>query len=158
MAAFDIVVSGGARATALQGFGFVVSTGTGAAFGNVPWNTSTALREANNWLPRADHSIGTCPKCKTRIPPDPLWYRYFKELSERMGGIQGQTIPQVATAVGQTQLQVVATTSAITDLTAYARSIDETASALAQVAVDNALTGAETVPLPSDPPDSTIEP
>lgn len=158
MATFDITVSGGANAAVVQGFGFVVSTGVGAAFGNVPWNTSSARREKNNWLPRADHAIGTCPKCKTRIPPDPTWYRYFSELSERMGGIQGQTIPQVVTTVTQTQSQVVATTAAVTDLGAYTRSIGATATALRQVAVDNALSGASTVPAPSDPPAGTIEP
>lgn len=134
------------------------SIGLGFATGSVPWNTSTATREKNNWLPRADHAIGTCPSCKTRIPPDPVWYRYFSELSERMGGIQGQTIPQVVTTVTQTQAQTLAVSSGYTEVVSYARSIAATAEALKQVVVDNALAGAETVPLPSDPPDSTIEP
>lgn len=154
MATFDITVSGGANATVVQGFGFVVSTGVGAAFGNVPWNTSSARREKVPWLPPAH-----VPVVQQNGLMNPAWYRALHEVFEnRLGGVQGATVTQVQTTVTQTQSQVVATTAAVTDLGAYTRSIDATATALRQVAVDNALSGASTVPAPSDPPAGTIEP
>lgn len=152
MASATIEVFGGASVTAPQGFNIVVSVGAGVAAGATNWSVSGETRAKNNWLPRADHAIGTCPKCRTPIPADPVYYRWFSEVSARLGGINGQTIPQVVTTVQQTQAVVVDTTATLTETIAYARSIDATASALAQVATDNGLSGSGTVPEPSDPP------
>lgn len=153
MATATVTVSGGASLATQWARTAVVSIGPGVAIGRVNWNSSTESRASNNWLPRADHGIGSCPSCKTRIRLDPLWFSFFKEIAEnRLGGVQGATIPAVQTTVQQTQAVVVDTTATLTETIAYARSIDATATALTQVAIDNGQAGATTVPETSDPP------
>jgi hypothetical protein len=135
------------------------SAGVGLALGSVPWNTSNVKRKDVDWLPKPTHPIGKCPSCKTQIPIDTLWYRFLREIAEnKLGGSQGQSVAQVATTVTQTQTLVTAATGKVAETIAYARSIDDRASALVQVATDNALAGTSSVPPPSTPPSGTIEP
>jgi hypothetical protein len=133
----------------------VISCGVGLATGSVPWNTSTARRAKVHWLPAA-----TVPFLNADgRTVSPVWYRAFVELFEtRMGGVQGQSVAQVATTVTQTQQQVVAATNKVVETIAYTRSVDARASALKQVASDNGLSGADSVPPPSNPPSGTVEP
>lgn len=153
MATVSVVISGGGSVSAAVGYTAACASGAGVAVGSVSWNTSTARRKGLDWLPRPDHPISTCPHCKTKLRLDPLWYGFIKEMSEnRLGGAQGVTLPAVVTTVQQTQATVVDTTATLAETIAYARSIDATATALAQVAVDNGQTGATTVPEPADPP------
>lgn len=130
------------------------SIGFGLALGSVPWNTSEATRKPASWLPGA-HVKFLDENGRVARP----WYLFLQEIAEaRLGGIHGTPLPTVVTTVTQTQTQVVAASSAITETIAYARSIDATATALAQVATDNALTGAESIPPTAEPPTGTVVP
>jgi hypothetical protein len=130
------------------------SAGVGLALGSVPWNTSNAKRQKVPWLPNANVKFLNPDGTVSRT-----WYLALHELFEnRMGGVQGQSVAQVATTVTQTQTLVTAATGKVAETIAYARSIDDRASALVQVATDNALTGTSSVPPPSTPPSGTIEP
>lgn len=128
------------------------STGVGLALGSVPWNTSNASRQKVPWLPPATVKFLNPDGTVTRT-----WYLALHELFEnRMGGVQGQSVAQVATTVTQTKAQVTAATSKVVETIAYARSIDSRASALVQVATDNALTGTSSVPPASTPPSTNV--
>lgn len=155
MATATVTISGGGGVSAAFGRGAVVSIGPGAAIGSVPWNTSEATRSKVHWLPAANVPfLNTDGKTVSRP-----WYLFLQEMAEtRMGGITGTPLPAVQVAVQQTQTQVVATTSAITETIAYARSIDAATTAITQVARDNALTGAGSIPPTSDPPAGTVVP
>jgi uncharacterized protein (DUF2252 family) len=132
----------------------VFSVGLGLGIGSVPWNTSNARRSKVPWLPAAH-----VPVVQSNGLMHPAWYRAMVELFEhRMGGVQGQSVAQVATTVTQTQQQVVAATNKVVETIAYARSVDARASALKQVASDNGLSGTDSVPPPSNPPGGTVEP
>lgn len=155
MATATVAIYGGGSVSAPVGRTAVVSIGPGAAIGNVAWNTSTATRAKVNWLPPANVPFLNTDGRTVSRP----WYLFFQEIAEtRMGGVHGQTVPQVAVSVTQTQTQVVAATSTLVETIAYARSIDATATALAQVASDNSLSGAESVPRTADPPSGSVIP
>lgn len=148
MATATVTVSGGASVSTQWARTAVVSIGPGVAIGRVDWNTSTESRNKVPWLPPAH-----VPVVQANGLMNPAWYRALHEVFEnRLGGVQGATLPAVQTTVQQTQAVVVDTTSTLTETIAYARSIDATATALKQVATDNALTGATTVPETSVPP------
>lgn len=111
-----------------------------------------------NWLPRADEVL-VDPKSGK---PTRRFYQFLREISEvRLGGITGQTVPQVATAAttATTTATAAATTaaSAVTyseELAVYAGEVRAQSEALRVVAIDNALTGAGDVPPdPGDPPE-----
>lgn len=82
------------------------------------------------------------------------------ELAEnRMGGVNGTTLPAIQTVSSLTQAQVLQTTQSVAETIAYARGVGETAAALAEVARDNALSGSGSVPaVPEPPPPPYYEP
>lgn len=152
MATATVTISGGGRVAANRSAAVVMSVGAGVGIGSVAWGGASAIREQVPWLPSANVRVVN-PSSGLM---EPVWYRFFKELAEnRLGGKNGRTLPQVVTTVEQTQTQVVATSAQLTETIAYARSVDETATVLRQVAIDNALSGAGTVPEPSEPPPGT---
>lgn len=86
--------------------------------------------------------------------PTPRLFQLLHEICEnRLGGVNGQTIPSVATSVVETQAEVVATTTYAQSVAAYAQGVAATATATAQVAQNNSLTGASSIPEAPEPPE-----
>lgn len=128
----------------------VISCGFAVALGRVAWSGTTPARERVPWLPPPNVRV-VDPRTGMM---DPAWYRAFKELFDnRLGGINGIAVPALNTSVTETQLQATQTSQGLVETLAYARGVGVQAGALAQVAVNNALTGATSVPPPPEPPD-----
>ncbi len=85
---------------------------------------------------------------------DPSWYRALQEVFEnRLGGINGITVPSLNISVHQTQVQATQTSQGLVETLAYARGIAAQADATAQVTQNSSLPGAETIPPSPEPPD-----
>lgn len=110
------------------------------------WAGSDALRSATNWIPRPDEDWMRDGK------PTRRFFLFMSELSRRMGGEQGKSIAQVESVITGTQAEVLAVGNFTQQLGQYAQSVAATTNAIAQVAVDNALSGASSVPPTSSPP------
>lgn len=124
-------------------FGILVA-GTSPA-----WAGRAANREKVDWLPPA-HIPWFDPK--TGIPTR-VFFQFIREIAEvRLGGINGTTVPQVQTTVSQTQAEVIATQGYATQVGAYAQGVAATATATAEVAQNNGLSGAGSIPSTPDPP------
>lgn len=150
MATRDIVISLGAGLSVQRGRDVLVSTGVGLGLGSVPWSGSRANRRSNRWLPRAD-----IPWFDPRTgKPTPAFAAFMVELAEnRMGGIDGATLPEVQVDTRATRAQAVAAAGIATDVNAYARGIAATVTTTAQVAQTAALPGSTAIPPVPDPPD-----
>lgn len=148
MASRACVLSGGGSLRSGRGRATFCYRGGAVAIGSVPWNTSTSARQRVPWLPNA-----TVPFLDASGRVTTAWYNFFHEIAEaRLGGVAGVALPVVAADVSTTQTSLVAVIDNTNELNAYARSIDATATALKEVAVDNGQSGAGTVPDPTEPP------
>src|SRR5688500_15375182 len=79
-----------------------------AAATSPSWAGRAARRRSKNWMLRADEAW-IDPKTGR---PTPRLFQLLHEICEnRLGGVDGQTIPAVATSVTQTQAEVVATST-----------------------------------------------
>lgn len=86
--------------------------------------------------------------------PTSRFFQFMHEIAEnRLGGVDGYTIPQVSTSVTQTQTEVIATATYAQSVSAYAQGVAATATATAQVAQSNSLSGATSIPETPEPPD-----
>jgi hypothetical protein len=78
---------------------------------------------------------------------DPNWWRFLHDLFEqRLGGSQGDSIPDITTTVVDTRAQAITAQSSVS---AVAQQVDANAQALAatvQVAQNNSLTGSKQIP------------
>lgn len=78
---------------------------------------------------------------------DPNWWRFLHDLFEqRLGGTQGDSIPDLTTTVVDTRAQAI---TAQTSVSAVSQQVDANAQALAatvQVAQNNSLTGSGQIP------------
>lgn len=112
------------------------------------WAGRSAPRAKVDWIPPA-HVPPLMPNGKW----NPVWYRFFHEIAEiRLGGVQGSTVAQIETSVSQTQTEVAATTTYAQSVATYAQGIAATATATAEVAQNNSLSGAGSIPSPPEPP------
>lgn len=102
----------------------------------------------SDWLPRIDEKV---IDARTGFFT-PRWYNYFRVLGDRVGGIQGPSIPQVVATVTSTQSQVAVVTNYAIQVSDYAQGIGATASATAQVAQSNGLGGSGSIPDVGEPP------
>lgn len=126
----------------------VTRLGFASAAAPVAWAGNQASRNVADWLPRIDEKvIDPRTGCFTA-----RWYNYFRALGERLGGVQGPSIPQVQQSVAETQVQVAATTSYAVQVSNYAQGVAATASATASVTQSNGLSGAGSIPDAGDPP------
>lgn len=132
----------------------VVFAGVGVAATRVTWAGSAARRESVDWLPRADEMWFDARTGR----PTRRFYQFMREVAEnRLGGPQGQTVPQVATSVASTQTAVVEAVSFAQQVGQYAQGVAATVQATVEVAQTEGLAGAESIPeTPSTPP--TYEP
>jgi hypothetical protein len=124
--------------------------GTLSAASSPAWSgRASANRAKVDWLLRPDEMWIDSKTGR----PSPRFYQFIREIAEvRLGGIQGVSVPQVATAVTQTQAEVVATTSYAEAAVAYSQGVAATATATAQVTTAAALPGSESIPIIPEPP------
>jgi hypothetical protein len=122
--------------------------GVASAASRVPWGGRAAPIARSPWLPPI-----TVPLVLDGGRMNPVWYDAFREVFEnRLGGVRGQSVTQVATTVQQTQAEVAATSNFAEQVSQYAQSVAATAAATAEVAANNSLSGAASIPDPAEPP------
>jgi hypothetical protein len=122
--------------------------GIASAASSVAWAGGGNIRAVTDWLPRIDEKpIDPRTGCFTT-----RWYNYFRALGDRVGGIQGPSIPQIQDTVTATQAQVAETTNYAVQVSDYATQIASTATATAQVAANNSLSGSGSIPSTGNPP------
>lgn len=124
--------------------------GAAVAASPVAWAGGGGSRSVVDWLPKFDQPIGVVRGDKI-YPTKPYW-NYLRELGERVGGIQGASIPQIQQTTTAVQAQVAATTSYAVQVADFATQVASTATATAEVAANNSLTGAGSIPDTGDPP------
>jgi len=117
--------------------------GFNSAASRVAWAGSTARRERVEWMPRADEPWFD-PKTGR---PTRRFYQFMHEIAEqRLGGVNGRTVPQVADDLTTTQGTVTATVNFATQAVQYSESVAATANATAEVLQANGEPGADTIP------------
>lgn len=154
MASAACATSIGFRSSAEPGTTNSVSCATLVGFASaaapVAWAGSEGSRNVVDWLPRIDEPLATVRNGRVYI--NVRWYNLLRELCDRVGGIQGQSIPQVVASVQETQVQVAANTAYTDSAVAFTNSVAATATATAQVAQNSGLSGSGSIPPPSPPP------
>lgn len=152
MAVADCAISVGFRSSAEPGTTASASCYTAVGFASaaspVAWAGNEGSRNVADWLPRIDEKV---------IDPRTgfftvRWYNYFRALGDRLGGIQGPSIPQVQQAVQETQVQVAANTVYTNQAVDYTAQVAASAEATAQVAQSAGLTGSGSIPPIGDRP------
>lgn len=112
-----------------------------AAVVNAAWATAPKKPSALDWLP--DPSTPIYPGGP---PFNVRWWRFFRELASKAGGLSGLSITDVASSVTLVQDQVLqattAATNAATQVAANTASID----AIREVAVNAGLPGSGQIP------------
>jgi hypothetical protein len=152
MASASCEIAVGFRSSAEPGTTNSVTCATVVGFATaaspVPWAGAEESRDVSDWLPRIDEPV---------LDPrtgrfNKRWWNYFRVLGERLGGVQGASIPQVQESVQATQILVAVNTASIDSAIAYTDSVAATAAATAEVAQTNNLSGADSIPPPADRP------
>ena len=116
-----------------------------------PYSGGTGIQQSANaanqklQLPSSQY-IGTVqPDGRVLISPD--WFRFLHDLfEERLGGAQGDSIPDISTAVVSTRDQAIAATNGVSSVTQQVNANAQTLAATVQVAQNNSLTGATQIP------------
>lgn len=112
------------------------------------WAGNEGSRNVSDWLPRIDEKpIDPRTNCFT-----PRWHNFFRELGNRLGGVQGPSITQIVNVVQETQVQVAENTAYTDSAVAYTASVAAAQAATAQVAQTNGLSGAGSIPPTGSPP------
>lgn len=120
-----------------------------AAASSPPWAGRARQVRSNNWMLRADEQWFD-PKTGR---PMPRFYQFIREIAEnRLGGVNGASLPAVQTTVAQTQTEVVSTSTYARNVAVYAQGIAAAVDATTEVARNNALTGADGIPGTPEPP------
>lgn len=153
MTARTASTSVGLRAGAGSGYGrsrsCVTRIGLLVAATSPAWAGRARQARSSNWMLRADEQWFD-PKTGR---PSPRFYQFIREIAEnRLGGIDGASIPTVQTTVTQTQAEVVATSTFARNVSIYAQGIAAAVDATTEVARNNALTGADGIPGTPEPP------
>lgn len=124
--------------------------GIASAATSVAWAGGGGLRSVVDWLPRFDEAFATVRGDKVYLTKR-AW-NYLRELGDRVGGVQGPSIPQIQSTVTATQAQVAETTNYAIQVSDYATQIASTASTTAEVTQTAALPGSGSIPPPGSPP------
>ena len=143
----------GLRAGAGSGYGRARSCasriGLLVAAPSPAWAGRARQARSNNWMLRADEQWFD-PKTGR---PMPRFYQFIREIAEnRLGGVNGSSIPAVQATVAQTQAEVVSTSTYARNVAVYAQGIAAAVDATTEVARNNALTGADGIPGTPEPP------
>lgn len=125
MASDDYVARGGSVATATS----------------PPWGRSRTARSLTSWLPKAD-----TPIYKGGPPLDPVWWRFFKEVSDRLDGIRGLSIAEVTQTVTATQATLLEAQTTALQAQATATAATASIDVIREVAINNGLDGAGQIP------------
>jgi hypothetical protein len=124
--------------------------GIASAASSVAWAGGGSRRKFVDWLPKLSEPIGVARGEKVYLT-EQMW-NFLRELSDRVGGVNGASIPQVQSTVAATQAQVAETTNYAVQVSDYATQVAATASATAQVAANNSLSGSGSIPSTGSPP------
>lgn len=153
MTARTASTSVGLRASAGAGYGRARScasrVGLLVAASSPPWAGRARQVRSNNWMLRPDEAWFD-PRTGR---PSPRFFQFIREIAEnRLGGVNGASIPTVQTTVAQTQTEVVNTSTYARSVATYALGIAASVDATTEVARNNALTGADGIPGTPEPP------
>jgi len=124
--------------------------GIAATSSPTAWAGSGGRRKFVDWLPKRGDPIGVLRDGKVYLN-EPTW-NFLREVADRLGGVQGASIPQVQQTVTATQAQVAETTSYAVQVSDFAAQIATTASTTAAVTQGASLPGSSSIPDPGDPP------
>lgn len=124
--------------------------GIASAASSVAWAGGGSRRNFVDWLPKLSEPFGVIRDNKVFLT-ERAW-NFLRELSDRVGGVNGASIPQVQQAVTDTQTQVASTLNYAVAVADYAGSIEATASATAQVTQSAGLSGSGSIPEPAERP------
>lgn len=119
-----------------------IRIGLTSAASKVPWSSSAESRRVSDWLPRIDEA----PIDKRTGLFTPRWYNYLRVLGDRLGGIDGPSITVLNSSLSDTQGLVASTANYTAQVADYAQGIGATATATAQVAQQNNLSGSGSIP------------
>jgi hypothetical protein len=114
----------------------------------VAWAGGGGSRNVVDWIPRIDEAV--IDERTGRF--NPRWYNYLRALGDRLGGVQGPSIPQIQSTVTATQSQVAETLNYSVQVADYATQVAATATATAEVASNNSLSGSGSIPPTGSPP------
>lgn len=152
MASASAEISVGFRSSAAPGTtnsaSCAIRSGFAVAATPVSWAGNEASRDVADWLPRIDEPVFDARTNRFT----PRWHNFFRTLGDRLGGVQGQSVPQIVQAVTETQVQVASQVAYTNELATYTEGVAATASATAEVAQTNSLSGSTSIPIPPDPP------
>lgn len=125
--------------------------GIASAASPVAWAGGGGRRKFVDWLPKMSEPIGVVRDGKVFLTQQ-MW-NFLHEIGEnRLGGVNGESIPQVVSTQGQVQAQVAETLNYAVQVSDFAAGVANTATATAEVATNNSLTGASSIPETGDPP------
>lgn len=114
-----------------------------------PWAGRARQARSSNWMLRAD--VAWFDPRTGR--PTPAFFQLMHEITEnRLGGVNGASIPTVQSVVTQTQAEVVNTSTYARNIAVYAQGIAASVDATTEVARNNALAGADGIPGTPEPP------
>lgn len=122
--------------------------GLASAASSVAWAGGGGLRKVVDWIPQITEDF--LDKRTGKISA--RWYNYLRLLGERVGGPQGASIPQVVATQTQVQTQVADTLNYAVQVSDYATQVAATATATAEVAANNSLSGSGSIPSTGNPP------
>ncbi|GAA5075454.1 hypothetical protein [Lysobacter panacisoli] len=114
------------------------------------WAGGGGRRNVSDWLPRIDEPLAEVRNGKIYILP--RWYKLMGAFADRLGGINGPSIPQVQGVITSTQVQLADTTNYAIAVSDFASQIATTAATTAEVAQTASLPGSGTIPEPGEPP------
>lgn len=113
--------------------------------GGVGINVSSESAKEQLQIPQS-MTVGTLPD-GTPVTMSPEWFRFWSVMfNQRLGGPQGDSIPDITTTVVSTRTQAIAATNGVA---AVSQQVDANAQSLAatvQVAKNNSLAGAAQIP------------
>jgi hypothetical protein len=97
-------------------------------------------------MPSSQHPLGKMrPDGYVQI--DPAWDLFFRyQWETRLGGISGQSLPDVVTTVTATQETAAQSAAEVSAIGQQTQANAESLSVVVQVAQNNALTGADQIP------------
>lgn len=116
-----------------------------------PYSGGTGVQQSANaanqklQLPSSQF-IGTV-QADGRVMISPDWFRFLHDMFEqRLGGSQGDSIPDISTAVVSTRDQAIAATNGVSSVSQQVNANAQTLAATVQVAQNNSLAGAAQIP------------
>lgn len=131
-----------------------IAAGTAVVLAYTTSTVGNNSSRGNNWLPPARVQLGTVsvpmPDGSTKTLPvmiDPQWYRFFDEVAQRrLGGVQGQSIPDVAQNANAAIESVSSVTQVASQIAQQADAVAAAATAVKEVLISSDLPGATQIP------------